>query len=327
MKAYYNDNDKSCCAWLKELIKQGLIPEGDVDERSIAEVKAEDLKGYTQCHFFAGIGGWPLALQLAGWPSDRHVWTASCPCQPLSGAGVRQGERDERHLWPILADLIKDGNPPVVFGEQVASKDGREWLSGVRADLEAMEYAVGASDLCSASVSAPNIRQRVFWVADSEGIRPQGRELGQGEVEFRGSGPLSSGRLGESSERGCGQGRTGQEVSGKETRGKVERPSVDSGLADSESSERKSTRRTRSRGQRLTDGGTTGNFWSDFDLIPCRDGKSRRVESGTFPLAHGVPNRVGLLRGYGNSINPQVAKEFIESYIELKEETCHKGEF
>lgn len=90
-KAYYSDNDPKVCAWLRELIKRGLIADGDVDERSICDVKADDVRGYSQCHFFAGGGGWSLALRLAGWPDDRPVWTGSCPCQPWSNANVWQG--------------------------------------------------------------------------------------------------------------------------------------------------------------------------------------------------------------------------------------------
>ena len=105
---YYNDNDPKMAAWLRELIKQNLIPPGDVDERSIEDVTKSDLQGYTQCHFFAGIGGWSEALRLAGWPADRHVWTGSCPCQPFSGAGKRQGEKDKRHLWPEFYRLIAE---------------------------------------------------------------------------------------------------------------------------------------------------------------------------------------------------------------------------
>ena len=47
---YYNEYDKKAAAWLRELIKAGLIPAGDVDERSIVDVKPEELTGYTQCH-------------------------------------------------------------------------------------------------------------------------------------------------------------------------------------------------------------------------------------------------------------------------------------
>jgi DNA (cytosine-5)-methyltransferase 1 len=186
---YYNEFDKFAAAWLRELMSDGLIPIGDVDERNIIDVKADDLDGYSQCHFFAGIGGWAYALDLAGW--EGPVWTGSCPCQPLSGAGQRKGHVDERHLWPAFHALISQCKPPTVFGEQVASKDGREWLSGVRADLEGVGYAIGAADLCAASVGAPHIRQRLWWVAHADGglgdpndTRPQGRiERGDGPGE------------------------------------------------------------------------------------------------------------------------------------------------
>src|SRR5690554_3303002 len=167
-RAYYNENDPKAAAWLRELIGAGLIAPGDVDERSIEDVRPGDLAGYAQCHFFAGIGGWSYALRLAGWPDDRPVWTGSCPCQPFSAAGKRKGTADERHLWPEFHRLIADGNPPVVFGEQVASKDGRLWLAGVRADLEALGYGVGAADLCAAGAGAPHIRQRLWWVGNAE---------------------------------------------------------------------------------------------------------------------------------------------------------------
>jgi hypothetical protein len=62
---------------------------------------------------------------------------------------------------------------------------------------------------------------------------------------------------------------------------------------------------------------TTGGFWSPCDWLPCADGKSRPVEPGTFPLAHGVPARMGRLRGYGNAIVPQVAAAFIGAYMDI----------
>lgn len=66
VRAYYNEFDAKAAAWLRELIKAGHITDGTVDERSINEVQPADLVGFDRVHFFAGIGGWELALKLAG---------------------------------------------------------------------------------------------------------------------------------------------------------------------------------------------------------------------------------------------------------------------
>jgi len=181
MAAYYNENDPHAAAWLRNLIAAGLIADGTVDERSIADVQPADLRGFTQCHFFAGIGIWSHALRLAGWPDDRPVWTGSCPCQPFSAAGKGKGEADERHLWPAFFRLIRECRPASLFGEQVAAAAGRAWLDLVCTDLEGAGYAVGAANLCAAGAGAPHIRQRLYFVAHAESWR----DLGQ-----RASGPL-----------------------------------------------------------------------------------------------------------------------------------------
>lgn len=170
MSAYYNEHDADKAAWLRELIKAELIAPGDVDERDIQDVLPGELVGYTQCHFFAGIAVWSYALRRAGWPDDRPVWTGSCPCQPFSAAGKRAGTSDERHLWPAFYHLISVNRPDVVFGEQVASKDGFAWLDTVQADLEAAAYAVGALSLPACGFGAPHRRERLFFVGDATQI-------------------------------------------------------------------------------------------------------------------------------------------------------------
>jgi len=69
MSAYYNEIDPFAAEWLRSLIDSGLIADGEVDERSIEDVKPYEIKEFTQCHFFAGIGVWSLALRQAGWDS------------------------------------------------------------------------------------------------------------------------------------------------------------------------------------------------------------------------------------------------------------------
>jgi DNA (cytosine-5)-methyltransferase 1 len=164
--AYYNELDPYAAQWLRNLIAAGHIAPGDVDERDIRDVKPDELDGYSQCHFFAGIGGWSAALRMADWPDSRPVWTGSCPCQPFSAAGSRLGFADDRHLWPHWFWLIEQCQPAIVFGEQVAG--AASWLDLVLSDLESQDYACGAAILPAAGVGAPHIRNRFWFVAHAD---------------------------------------------------------------------------------------------------------------------------------------------------------------
>jgi DNA (cytosine-5)-methyltransferase 1 len=372
MSAYYNEIDPYAVQWLKNLIAAGLIADGEVDDRSIEEVSPDDLKGFTQCHFFAGIGGWSLAARFAGWADDEPLWTGSCPCQPFSAAGKRGGTNDERHLWPVFFRLIKECRPSAVAGEQVASKLGYEWLTGVRSDLESEGYAVGAVDLCAASVGAPHIRQRMWWVADSgcgsfrdSGLQLAGtpREVQEEVREQRvrsdiGNGSSDSGVADPGNVRSHGikacdssQGTLDQQPrddadgrglvrigmadpeNGGRARSESERwekgEEPDRGgswMGDTDGFRRAAgtfTQRSVSTGEggekaewsnprEETWGGRTSS-WSGI-YIPCADGKARRIEPSIEPLAHGVSNRMGRLRAYGNAIVPQVAAEVLKAW-------------
>ncbi len=168
--AYYNEIDPFAAQWLRNLIAAGHIAPGEVDERSIEDVTPDDLRGFTQCHFFAGIGVWSHSLRLAGWPDDRPVWTGSCPCQPFSAAGKGDGFADERHLWPHFFHLISERRPQHVFGEQVASGNANAWFDLVQADLEGLGYAFGLVPFTSAGIGAPHIRERAYWVANAYSV-------------------------------------------------------------------------------------------------------------------------------------------------------------
>ncbi len=185
MTAYYNEIDPYAAEWLRRLISAGLIADGVVDERSISDVRPNELYEFTQCHFFAGIGIWSHALRGAGFPDTRPVWTGSCPCQPFSEAGTRKTFADERHLWPHWFHLIEECRPPTVFGEQVASKSGLAWFDLVSADMEGANYAIGGFDLCAAGFGAPHIRQRLWFVADTDNSRSQGWLSGRKDSEWQ----------------------------------------------------------------------------------------------------------------------------------------------
>jgi DNA (cytosine-5)-methyltransferase 1 len=184
---YYNEIDPFAAAWLRELIKCGHIAPGIVDERSIKEIKPDELKGYAQHHFFAGIGVWSYALRQAGWPDDRPVWTGSCPCPSFSAAGKGGGFNDPRHLWPDWFRLIRECKPATIFGEQVSASIGYGWLDLVQTDLEAQDYAIGKAVLGAASVGAPHIRQRLYFVADNDSSR-----FGTGWASEEGNGANAS---------------------------------------------------------------------------------------------------------------------------------------
>ena len=308
---YYNEFDPRTAAWLRELIKQGHIPNGDVDTRSIAEVAPGDLRGYTQCHFFAGIGGWSLALRLAGWPDARPVWTGSCPCQPFSSAGKQLGTKDARHLFPTFRRLIARSGPAVVFGEQVASAAGRLWLARVRREMEALGYALGSADLCAAGVGAPHIRQRLFWVAHSTSARRIGAIAGA-ESEARDEARLlvpSAGSAARAVADTDGGHASAERLQRSGKHGQREEDGGALRMGDADDSGREG------RGER-GDRRSEWTPWASSVVLSCTDGKARRIEPSAFPLVDGLPGRVGLLRGYGNAIVPQVAAEFIAAYLE-----------
>lgn len=299
MAAYYNEFDPQAAAWLRELIAKGHIAPGLVDERSIEDVKPDDLKEFTQCHFFAGIGVWSYALRRAGWDDSRPVWTASCPCQPFSAAGAGSGFADPRHLWPSLAWLIAECKPSVVIGEQVASKAVGPWVDFVHADLEAMGYAFGAVPFPSAGVGAPHIRDRLYWVAYPNGDRcNQGRECqssaGNDGVERDGSACGRGNSFCQRLEECIGYAGVLSGTPGARTGKTLIGTDFHPGTGQA---------------------GPVNGLWADADWIFCRDGKWRPVEPGTSPLANGAPSRVGRLRGYGNAINAEAAKIFIEAVM------------
>lgn len=382
MSAFYNEFDPYAAQYLRNLIADGLIAPGIVDERSIEEIEPYELAAYTQVHMFAGVGIWSGALRAAGWPDNEPIWTGSCPCQPFSNAGKRKGFEDARHLWPVWRNLIEICNPPRVAGEQVASKDGRVWLDAVSSDLEALGFAFGASDLCAAGFGGAHIRQRNYFagladdddagrqgwagmpecgtelsvgpgsldgrLAYSDG-EPTGRDgraayqpkIGDGTEDCHDNRPVHDSNInrlayGESVRRGeepenrrrSGAGNVEGKIIGRSGDSNINRL-VDPDLPcqyERQSSGREQSlydvRNRRNANPSIRDPGeVVPDFWYDVDWLLCRNPTGepswRPVEPGAFPLAHGVPQRMGKLRAYGNALDFETAKGFCEVLREI----------
>jgi len=328
MTVYYNEIDPYAAQWLRNLIAAGHLAKGEVDERSITEIQPDDLLGFDQCHFFAGIGVWGHALRRAGWADDRPVWTGSCPCQPFSAAGKQEGFADERHLWPTWFNLIRQCRPAIVLGEQVAS--ALDWLDLVSTDMEDAGYAFGAADLCAAGFGGAHIRQRLYFtgVANTYNTRPQGwgrMPKRAGECVAR-AGGVDDGLADADHQRQRSPtiSRLCNEEYYAEPRSSV------SGLADAEHHDGRAVQQERRPEGRTADGrdcaGAGGNgddrphapmLGRDAaDWLYCRDGKWRPVEPGTFPLADAAASRVGRLRAYGNGLDAETATQFVAAVMD-----------
>lgn len=348
--AYYNEFDPKAAAWIRQLIKNGMIADGEVDERSITEVTADEIRGFTQHHFFAGIGGWSYSLRLAGWADDRLVCTASLPCQPFSVAGAQKGVDDERHLLPHFIELVKQCNFQTIFGEQVPGAIKHGWLDDLCTEMERESYSVGQIVLTAAGEGAPHIRQRLYWVADSINKGSQGRLSGWQDTER------------ETINRHSGCSGTVDGMENTVSYGQCERPEIRGGLSgqcqDGETCDQFERRSEVCRmgytehdghnasqiGRSISESETKSRMfelegsdteWSDPDWLYCRDEKYRPIKSSIKPLANGLPRGMGYssdpsepidadntqearvmrLKGYGNAIVPQVAASFIKAFI------------
>jgi DNA (cytosine-5)-methyltransferase 1 len=351
---YYNELDKHKVMWLRHLIEESAIAKGIVDDRPIQSVQPDDLKGFDQHHFFAGIGVWSYALRRTGWPDDEPIWTGSCPCGPFSVAGLQKGFDDPRHLWPEWFRLIGECRPDRILGEQVAAAGA--WIDLVQSDLEGHGYAFGSPDLPAAGFGGAHIRQRFMWVADADNAQWWAEQSPWHDGHWPATGRVEGyGHLGQCGPDGWlayadgghtgaeGLQRSGQHGQQQQTNYPI------SGLDDAYEAGRRpdaevftgwkplavpssigrlgnnnntgpqvGSLRPDERGAIRLQGPAVGapGLLHGCDWLFCTDGVWRPVEPGTFPLAPTSPGRVGLLRGYGDAIDAETLTEFIGAYMD-----------
>ena len=129
----------------------------------------------------------PIHTNLKTFPFRKFrgcvdILSGGFPCQPFSNAGAKEGVGDERHLFPIISEGIKQFRPSILFFENVEgmfstyTKENEVVLHHVLKDLESMGYTATAGVFSASEIGAPHQRKRVFIMGYSEHKRFKKRQ-------------------------------------------------------------------------------------------------------------------------------------------------------
>lgn len=137
------------------------MAEGSLDEAPIYS----DVRTFP-CELYRG----KVAGVIGGWP-----------CPPVSVAGKRQGQQDERWLWAGIIRVVRQTDAQWFLGENVpgllSANDGGAFGEVLR-DLAEIGFTAEWLSLRASDVGAPHRRERVFILAQAEG---DGRGEGRAE--------------------------------------------------------------------------------------------------------------------------------------------------
>lgn len=160
--------DPYCCRVLRERAADGWFPELRVYEGDVRLFDPSDYTGRVDC-IHAGF-----------------------PCQPHSVAGKREGEADERNLWPDTARIIGQLRPRLALLENVPGIVSNGYAAVVVGELSALGYDCRWAIISAADAGAPHLRERWWCLAEranTDGERRgeargllSGAELGHGGV-------------------------------------------------------------------------------------------------------------------------------------------------
>ena len=248
---------------------------------------------------------------------DRiDVITGGYPCQPFSVAGKQKGEKDDRHLWPSMLEIIAQVRPAWVICENVTGHIALG-LDKVLLDLETEGYSSRTFIVPACSVNAPHRRDRLWIVAHSndtrqpasEGGRENNRDKERNDIRGSGEDVADSNGKHERPRQKPEQstGDTPRECSSDSSK-----DVADSGSTRSATRVSGSVKREEGVAGKSLDsgnqhgGGQTGNHWA--------------VEPKMGRLADGIPGRVARLKALGNSVVPQICMMIGQAILEFENE-------
>lgn len=299
----------------------------------------------THMDLFSGIGGFALAAQANGVTTKifceqneycaeflqsewgipviedvrrfdgklwRGVWllTAGVPCQPSSRAGKRQGEKDDRWLWPEAIRITGEARPAwALFENPVGILD--VGLDGILDELGGIGYESQPVSIPACAVNSPQDRERIWILAHRA---EQGSQGSNPELPQRETGRAAERAEGAMGDTKGGDGRLQLQPGGQVKAGAQSARAIEMPVADSESiAERSGLRAGEARriGRRRL--GDVLGAWNDAHWIDCEGGKVRRFPNRLHLLADGVSRRV--LEALGNAIVWPVAAEIIAAMI------------
>lgn len=299
---------------------------------------------------FSGIGGLDLGLKRAGmkviwnceidpyacrvlkkhWPDVPNIgnikevnWNditrpdvlcGGYPCQPFSQAGQRKGEEDPRHLFPWVAEAIRQLRPRYAIMENVSGhlSMGFGTVQGLLAEIG---YDSRWDCVPAAAVRAPHLRDRVFiiatpraeqsrTVANSDDRGSRDPLFARWDAPGHGSETMahSDNAKDRTSERGVEPDESPSRIKWINSQHESRRPR--STLADSSDTQNGRWFRIEGKSETETREGRDNPGGVSVDVV----GKWWPPEPDVGRVAHGIPSRMDRLRGLGNAVVPQVAE-------------------
>jgi len=244
--------------------------------------------------------------------SPAILITAGFPCQPFSVAGKRQGEGDDRYLWPETLAVIEAVKPKWVLLENVTGIINLA-LDTVLSDLEGAGYFYETLIIPACAVNAWHRRDRIWIIAVSTGDGQRGQVL----REFREDNGATQAR-----QKDATKTSRPQVLGNLQGRGSQEVPIADTRLLGQEKPEEQATGikqcgEDAANSRSPESGGLSGKQRQENTEIRHSDWWAVEPELGR--VAHGIPNRVDRLKCLGNAIVPQVAYEIIKVIKEVED--------